>query len=248
MLYAQAYMHGYAKIFWINKLEDIVTPTIIILAMVAAFLGLRLYSVLGKRTGHEQDPLAGRMDRSIPETATGNGQQETDDQHNMGGDGNNVTAMSPGIERAAEQGLQRIAAADRSFDPVRFIIGGKAAYGMILEAFWSGNRDDLRSLTDDDVYDSFVEVIEQREARGETLDNRLVRIERAAIADAELQGKIARITMRFDADIASVVRDKDGELIAGSVSDAVETHDIWTFSRDLDSATPDWVLDETDQA
>lgn len=224
------------------------TPTIIILAMVAAFLGLRLYSVLGKRTGHEQDPLSGRMDRSIPESAPGNTQGESQDQQDAQHDVNNVTSMSPGIERAAEKGLQRIASADRSFDPVRFIIGAKTAYGMILEAFWSGNRDDLRNLTDDDVYESFTAAIDQRHERGETLDNSLVRIERAAIVDAEVQGRIARITMRFDADIASVVRDKDGELIAGSVSDAVETHDIWTFSRNLDDSTPDWVLDETDQA
>lgn len=224
------------------------TPTIIILAMVAAFLGLRLYSVLGKRTGHEQDPLAGRMDRSLPEAAAGSGQSESSNQHDNAHDLSNVTAMSPGIERAAEAGLQRIASSDRNFDPVRFIIGAKTAYGMILDAFWTGNRDDLRDLTDDDVFESFTAAIDAREERGETLENSLVRIERAAIVDAELQGRIARITMRFDADIASVVRDKDGELIAGSVSDAVETHDIWTFSRNLDDAAPDWVLDETDQA
>lgn len=216
--------------------------------MVAAFLGLRLYSVLGKRTGHEQDPLSGRMDRSIPQSAPGNTQGESHDQHDAPHDINNVSAMRPGIERAAEQGLQRIASADRSFDPVRFIIGAKTAYGMILDAFWNGNREELRSLTDDDVYESFIAAIDQRQERGETLDNSLVRIERAAIVDAELQGRIARITMRFDADIASVVRDKDGELIAGSVSDAVETHDIWTFSRNLDDNSPNWLLDETDQA
>lgn len=224
------------------------TPTIIILAMVAAFLGLRLYSVLGKRTGHEQDQMSGRMDRSIPESSPPPGQSEVQDQQDIPSDMGNVAAMNPGIERAAEPGLQRIAAADRAFDPVRFILGGKSAYGMILEAFWTGNREDLRNLTDDDVYESFVAAIEDRESRGETLENRLVRIERAAIVDAEMQGRIARITMRFDADIASVVRNKDGELIAGSLSDAVETNDIWTFSRNLDDAAPDWVLDETDQA
>ena len=54
--------------------------------------------------------------------------------------------------------------------------------------------------------------------------------------------------MQFDADIAAVVKDKKGKLIGGSLSDAAETHDVWTFSRDLSSADPNWLLDETDEA
>ncbi len=53
--------------------------------------------------------------------------------------------------------------------------------------------------------------------------------------------------MRFDADIAAITRDKDGNVIAGSMTDAVATHDVWTFSRDLRSADPNWKLTETDE-
>ncbi len=83
---------------------------------------------------------------------------------------------------------------------------------------------------------------------GEILENRLVRIEDARIADADYNRPMARITIRFDADIAAVVKDKDGKLIGGSLTDAVETHDVWTFMRDLSSANPNWILDETDEA
>ena len=86
------------------------------------------------------------------------------------------------------------------------------------------------------------------ESKGEILENQLVRIEDARISGAELNGRVASITVQFDSDIAAVVRDKDGNLIGGSLSDAVETHDIWTFSRDLSSADPNWMLDETDVA
>ena len=53
--------------------------------------------------------------------------------------------------------------------------------------------------------------------------------------------------MRFVSDIAAVNRDKDGFVVAGSLDDAVESRDIWTFSRDVTSGAPDWLLDETDE-
>ena len=68
------------------------------------------------------------------------------------------------------------------------------------------------------------------------------------IEDARLDGKVAEIEVRFDADIAAVTRDKDGELVAGSMTDAVPTNDIWTFRRNLASKDPNWLLVETDQA
>ena len=218
------------------------TIEIVLLAMVAAFLGLRLYSVLGKRTGHEQEPTVRRPEPGAPSP-------EQREPH--------VPDMAPArvpeapatiYDASAEAGVQRILSADRSFDAGQFMDGAKAAYGMILEAFWRGDRDELRDLCDADVYESFVAAIDAREERGEVLDNRLVRIEDARIAKAELDGSLARISVRFDADIAAVVKDRDGALIGGSLSDAVETHDVWTFTRDVKSDSPAWILDETDDA
>jgi len=221
-----------------------VTVEIIILAMVAAFLGLRLYSVLGKRTGHEQEPLPRGMDNSV------NKPQPTIERPSPVDD--RPVPLNPGMaqvyDAAAEPGIRQILAADRGFDVGRFRDGAKAAYGMILEAFWNGDREALQALCDDDVFEEFAGAIEARAERGETLENRLVRIEEARIVDAEFETPMARITMRFDADIAAVVRDRDGELIAGSLTDAVPTHDLWTFARDLRSADPNWVLVETDEA
>lgn len=233
------------------------TWELIILAMIAAFLGLRLYSVLGRRTGHEQEPMAPRpLDRPL-DRAQDRPQDRNDGQRS------NPLAPIPSrpdlglaprpslpshVDMRAESGLRAIMAQDRRFDANEFIDGAKAAYGMILDAFWKGDRADLRSLCDDDVYASFEAALDERAAAGEVLDNRLVRIDSVRITDAELNGALARITVRFDADIAAVVRNADGEMIAGSMDDAVETHDIWTFSRDMRSRDPDWLLDETDQA
>ena len=152
-------------------------------------------------------------------------------------------AFPPGVER----GLRAIAAADRRFDPIAFLEGAKGAYTMVLEAFWRGDKEELRELCDDDVYASFAGAIDAREKAGEKLDNKLIRIEETAITGADFMAPLARITIRFTADIAAVTRDKDGNVIAGSLDDAVESVDLWTFSRDVTSSNPDWLLDETDQ-
>ena len=211
---------------------------VIVLAMVAAFLGLRLYGVLGKRTGHEQPLPRPAEDRPAPAVLP-----RTVDVP--------VVAREPAsrnIESGAEAGLRAIVAGEPGFDVPRFIEGAQGAYRMILEAFWRGDEATLADLAEDDVRASFVEAIEARRAAGQSLDNRLVSIERAVIVDAGLSGRDARITMRFDADIAAVTRDADGQVIAGSLTDAVETHDVWTFARTLKSSDPNWKLADTDEA
>jgi len=75
-----------------------------------------------------------------------------------------------------------------------------------------------------------------------------VSIERAIVSGASVQGRDARVTVRFDADVAAVTRDADGNVIAGSLTDAVETHDVWTFARTLGDRDPNWKLADTDEA
>jgi predicted lipid-binding transport protein (Tim44 family) len=218
----------------------LVTLEIVLLAMVAAFLGLRLYSVLGKRTGHEQEPAP----RTIADD-----RQPAIVRQPMGQTEPTATAALDAnlVDFAAGSGLRAIANADRQFDPALFLEGAKSAYGMILDAYWKGDKKTLRFLCDDDVYDSFAEAIDAREARGEILENRLVRIEEARIVDASYDQPMARITVRFDADIASLLKDANGTVIGGSMNDAVESHDVWTFFRDVKGNDRNWKLDETDE-
>lgn len=214
---------------------------IVILAMIAGFLALRLYSVLGKRTGHEQEPALRPAEergkvvvvqpRSMPEMS-----------------GDSVRLADGLIAPGSEHGVRALIAADHSFDVPQFVEGAKSAYKMVLEAFWRGDRQELEWLCEADVLASFEEAIAAREAEGHVLDNRLVRIEKAQIIDANLNGRIAEVSLRFEADIAAVTRDKDGNVIAGSLTDAIGTNDIWTFTRDIRSSDPNWKLSETDEA
>ena len=144
--------------------------------------------------------------------------------------------------------MRAIAAADRSFNSTEFLDGAKQAYKLILEAFWAGKEDDLQAYVSSDVRAAFGEAMAERSAQGHVLDNRMVRIERAVISDAKFSNGTAEITVRFDADIAAVTRDTEGKVIAGSLTDAVPTHDAWTFARSLRSADPNWLLTDTDEA
>jgi len=214
---------------------------IIILAMIAAFLGLRLYSVLGRRAEHEEEAIPQRFDPTEQQQA-----QTPPAQAAAPAAAPNVIQIE-GVLPAVERGIREIASADSRFDLTAFLDGAKSAYEIVLEAFWSGDRETLRDLCDDDVYAGFTAAIDAREAAGQKLDNKLIRIEETRIHSAQLDGRIARIAVLFVADIAAVTRDKDDNVVAGSLDDAVESRDIWTFSRNVSAGDPNWVLDETDE-
>lgn len=211
---------------------------IVILALVALFIGLRLYAVLGERTGHEQpilkpaDPDA-RLDQPVhaaPREAAKN---------NDSGDLAYLPMAGPGV--------RALLAADPSFDVGRFLEGAGGAYRMILESFWKGDLDAIKPHVAPHVFETFAGAVEQRSKDGHTLDNRLVAIEQPVITEAAVENGAAIVTVRFEADIAAVTRNADSEVVAGSMSDAVQTRDRWTFRRDIQSRDPNWILIETDE-
>lgn len=212
---------------------------IVILALVALFIGLRLYSVLGERTGHEQQPILKPADPDARQAPTFSQPVTPQPVTAEAGDLAYVPTAGPGV--------RAILAADSSFDVARFLEGAKAAYRMMLEAYWKGDVEALRNHADPHVLEAFESAIEQRKKDGLVLDNRLVAIEQAVISEASLERGVAIITVRFEADIAAVTRNAEGQVVAGSLSDAVQTRDLWTFRRDTGSRDPNWLLIETDE-
>jgi predicted lipid-binding transport protein (Tim44 family) len=212
---------------------------IVILALVALFIGLRLYSVLGERTGHEQQPILKPADSDArveqrpaqPSVTTPAAPDDSD------------MAYLP----LAGPGVRAILAADAAFDVAKFLEGAKAAYRLILEAFWKGDLAPVRGHVDDHVFETFGDAIEQRNKDGLKLDNRLVAIEQAVISEASMERGVAILTVRFEADIAAVTRNSSGDVVAGTLSDAIQTRDLWTFRRDIASHDPNWLLIETDE-
>lgn len=213
---------------------------IVILAMIFALLALRLFAVLGRRTGHEQRQLPTPADDlAIAPRVTA--PAKADARNDPTRDVDSAVAVP------AQTGLRTLIQLDRSFDVGQFLAGARSAYGMILEAYWSGDRETLRRYCDPEVLGAFESAIDEREAAGHKLENRLVRIEGAHISDIHVENGQARVSVRFEADISAVTKDKDGAVIAGSLVDAVQTVEIWTFARDVRSRDPNWLLVETDE-
>ncbi len=213
---------------------------IVVLAMIFALLALRLFSVLGRRTGHEQRQLPTPVDdRAVASRPIASPQPD------------GRVPGQPGVESAvavtAQAGIKALISADRNFDVNQFLAGARTAYGLILEAFWKGDRETLRRFCDADVYEAFDHAINERDGAGLTLDNRLVRIENARIVDASVENGRAQVAVRFESDLSAVTRDNEGNVVAGSLDDAVATVETWTFSRDLRSRDPNWHLAETDE-
>src|SRR5947199_5377160 len=133
---------------------------IILFAMVAAFLVLRLRSVLGRRTGNERRrELFVRRARPAPES--GSALPEP-------GPSAAANAVAPPPADAIADGLNRIRRADPSFDPAHFLGGARAAFEMIVGAFANGDKAALQPLLSDDVLRQFVTAIDERAAAKET--------------------------------------------------------------------------------
>jgi len=219
---------------------------IILLAAIAAFLVLRLRSVLGRRGGHEPppgryDPFKGEKPEDaaedkviqLPERGT---PEETDEEAA-------IAAPKPGEEDTPlAVGLTQIKIADRSFDENGFLGGAKAAFEMIINAFGQGDARTLRPLLSNDVYEDFSSDIKAREQSGETLETTLIGVNDAEIIEAELQGRTAFVTIKFVSEQINVTRDTDGKVVDGDPNTVTSITDIWTFARNTRSRDPNWTL------
>ncbi|HEV2187897.1 MAG TPA: Tim44/TimA family putative adaptor protein [Stellaceae bacterium] len=208
---------------------------IILFAMVAAFLVLRLRSVLGRRTGNE------RRREYLREPAT------TSDKVVTLGQRPAPAVAGPPLPAAAPagavaNGLAQIAAADSGFEATRFLDGARAAFEWILGAFAAGDKMKLRSLLSDDVYKPFAEAIGEREAAGETLETRINKIGDIDIVEAGVDGDSARVTVKLVSQQIHVLRAHDGSVVDGDPQNPVEKTDFWTFARDTRSSDPNWLL------
>ena len=214
---------------------------IIIFAMIAAFLVLRLRSVLGRRTGTEKP----REFRPLAKPAPDNVVSLPDGLRNR-----EELAPAPSGPRAAspEPGLAQIRNADPKFDSGAFVQGARGAFEIIVNAFAAGDTATLRPLLSDDVYERFAEAIRHRLSVKETLETHLVSVKAAEIDEAELNARTAFVTVKFVSDQVNVTRAADGTIIEGEPDRTVEKTDFWTFARNTRSQDPNWLLVATRSA
>ncbi|TVR83734.1 MAG: Tim44 domain-containing protein [Rhodospirillales bacterium] len=215
---------------------------IILFALVAAFLVLRLRSVLGRRDGHQpqtHDPFKPTRERASDDEKV----VRLPDRSDRPSDRRDSDA-EPAFEEASplESGLTQIRVADPSFEPDEFLSGSRIAFEMILSAFAAGDSQSLRPLLSQEVFQNFAETIHERERAGETMETNLVGIRSAEIVEAYMAGRTAHVTVKFVSEQISVVRDQNDEVVEGDPEQVTEVTDTWTFARDTRSRDPNWIL------
>lgn len=211
---------------------------IIVFAVIAGLLVLRLRSVLGRRTGNERrrDPFAPPPAGAAPPEK--------------------VVPLPPPRIRAPSAagaaplpaGIGALKAADKSFDPAAFLTGARAAFEIVVNAFAKGDTATLQPLLSEQVFASFSEAIRARQARHETLETNLLSLKSLEIIDAGLERDTAHVTAKFVSEQVNVTRGPDGALVEGNPDAVEEKTDIWTFTRPLRSRDPNWTLVATHSA
>lgn len=214
---------------------------ILFFAMVAAFIALRLRSVLGRRTGHERR-RTGALGPARPNGAADNVVALPDRSPSQA----EAEASLGGLSDAGvKSGLTQVRLADRRFDLQQFLNGARAAFEMIIEAYAAGDKSTLRPLLADDVYAGFERAIDQREAAGQSFETQLTAVPAAEVVGAEMRGNAARVTVRFKSEQINLLRDAEGKVLEGEPRTAEEVIDLWTFERNTTSPDPNWTLVET---
>lgn len=222
-----------------------VDPLTIVSAIVAVLVLWKLKSILGTRTGLEKPPINPFVEAKPPAPKDGS------PAFRLPGAAPTAApaAQDPGRWRPyAEPGtplaarLDALVARDAGFDPRQFLEGAKIAYERILASFAAGDRPALKPLLAKDVYEGFAAAIDQRTKRGETLSTTFVSFDEVKVEDAHLEGNLAFVDVRFLTKQISATHDAQGELTDGSPDRVVLVDDLWTFSRDVTSRDPNWML------
>lgn len=208
--------------------------SLLVLAGIAIFLILRLRSVLGTRDGFEGPParkIERRSgDRRDFEVIEGGPDRDITDHVEDGSD--------------AAKALAAMKLAEPGFSVSEFLGGARGAYEMILMAFERGEIDDIAPFLGEEVHQTFVDVIGEREDQGLTIEANFVGVRELALTGAtfDRDTQDAEISVRFVGELTSAVRDAAGEIIEGNPNEIKRQKDSWTFARKMAANNPNWQL------
>lgn len=222
--------------------EQMPYADIIIMALVAGFILLRLRSVLGQKIGRDkpEDYHPARPDEAAEPVITFPDRLRTRAQEAE----KPATAPenSADVSGRARAGVVAIAASDPSFTADSFLQGAKIAFEMVFDAFVKADKNTLKMLLSDAVYNEFSAAIDERKNNSTKTETTLVSVEKMQIEQAEKDKNIARVTVKFVSEQITVVRDSEGKIIEGDPSNVDNVEDEWVFERDVTSRNPNWKI------
>ena len=187
---------------------------IILLAMIAGFIFLRLRGILGKRTGFEG--------KTAPQFEKILGKVHQERQ---------TTQKEDFDEKAQKEFLQ----------------GAKIAYETIITDF-SDNDNKLiasKPLLSKQIYDEFNKALKERNDKGYYAEITFIGIKSANIKEHKKIDRAIQVTVDFVSEIITCIKDKEKKIVSGSPDKIKIIYDTWTFSRDLRSTNPNWLLVNT---
>ena len=188
---------------------------IILLAIIAGFIILRLRGILGRRTGHEKKDFGDLFGKKVTQS----------------GSEKKVVNLSSGkLDNAAKE---------------QFIKGAKAAYEMIITSFAKGDKNALKPLLNKEIYQNFSDEIDHRKKENLKSELTFVGVKSAEIKNFEKKDNIYIFTVNFVSEIITCKKDKNNKVIEGNPDIIKTVKDVWKFSKNMWSSNPNWYLVET---
>ena len=187
---------------------------IILLAMFAGFIILRLRNILGRKTGHQGKP----MSRYFPK-----GMEVLKDIEN------NEAIKEGNVDEEAKK---------------QFLKGAEAAYEQIITYFANGDKKSLKGLLGKELFTNFEEVIDDRKKRELKYETTFIGLKSSKILEFKKIENIYKVTVNFVSEIITCVKDKNNKIIEGNPDTIKIVNDVWKFSKNMWSQDPTWYLVE----
>jgi predicted lipid-binding transport protein (Tim44 family) len=210
----------------------------VVLIVAAGIVLFRLYTVLGRRTGHERQPDENYRFQPNPDAPA----PAADDRAGILPQPGRAETIEGRPADPVARGVMDIKLADRSFETEKFLSGARGAYEVIVTAFAKGDRAALKPLLSDEVYHAFDGAITAREQARETVAFTFVGFKDTKLVDASLKSRVAEVTVTFGTQFISATSNEAGAIVEGDAKSVREVTDVWSFSRDTRARDPNWTL------
>ena len=188
---------------------------IILLAMFAGFIILRLRNILGRKTGYQGKSI----NRYFPK-----GMEVLKDINN------NEAIREGNVDEEAKK---------------QFLKGADMAYEQIITSFAKGDKKSLRGLLGKGLFNDFSEVIDDRKKKELKYETTFIGLKSSKVLEFKKIENIYKVTVNFVSEIITCVKDKNNQIIEGNPDIIKTVNDVWKFSKNMWSQDPTWYLVET---
>ena len=188
---------------------------IILLAMFAGFIILRLRNILGRKTGHQGKPMSGYFPK---------GMETLKDIEN------NEAIRTGKVDDETKK---------------QFLKGADIAYEQIITSFANGDKKSLKGLLGKSLFNDFSEVIDERRKKGFKYETTFIGLKSSKILEFKKIENIYKVSVDFVSEIITCVKDKNNKIVEGNPDIIKTVNDVWKFSKNMWSQDPTWYLVET---